>query len=75
MNRELLVQAYYPAEKGTGHPSPYFENIDALTEQLSSTQGFPYIATGFFDKNLKGTNEHLLEEIQKNYPEINLAKH
>ncbi|MGN4123757.1 alpha/beta hydrolase family protein [Lysinibacillus sphaericus] len=45
VNRELLVQVYYPAEKGTGHPSPYFENIDALTEQLSTTQGFPYIAT------------------------------
>ncbi|GIN93229.1 carboxylic ester hydrolase [Siminovitchia terrae] len=45
VNRELMVQVYYPAEKGTGKRSPYFENIDALTEQLSATQGFPHIAT------------------------------
>ncbi|QDQ00917.1 carboxylic ester hydrolase [Lysinibacillus fusiformis] len=54
VNRELLVQVYYPAEKGTGHPSPYFDNIDALTEQLSTTQGFPYIAT----THLGMTNTH-----------------
>ncbi|MGG2056953.1 carboxylic ester hydrolase [Lysinibacillus pakistanensis] len=45
VNRELMIQVYYPAEKGTGQPSPYFEHIDALTEQLAATQGFPYIAT------------------------------
>lgn len=43
--RELMVQVYYPAEKGSGKPAVYFEHIDALTEQLSVTQGFPYIAT------------------------------
>ncbi|TXK84332.1 carboxylic ester hydrolase [Paenibacillus sp. N3.4] len=43
--RELMVQVYYPAEKGTGTPAPYSENIHALTQQLSATQGFPYIAT------------------------------
>nr|WP_234405672.1 carboxylic ester hydrolase [Paenibacillus sp. IHBB 10380] len=45
VNRKLMVQVYYPAEKGTSKPSPYFENIDALTEQLSVTQGFPHIST------------------------------
>ena len=45
VNRELMIQVYYPAEKGTGQPSPYFEHMDALTEQLAATQGFPYIAT------------------------------
>ncbi|MCU6709920.1 carboxylic ester hydrolase [Paenibacillus sp. J5C_2022] len=43
--RELMVQVYYPAEKDSGTPAPYYENIDALTKQLSVTQGFPYIAT------------------------------
>lgn len=33
-NRELMIQVYYPAEKGSGKPSTYFENIDALAEQL-----------------------------------------
>ncbi|KOS63160.1 carboxylic ester hydrolase [Lysinibacillus agricola] len=45
VNRELMIQVYYPAEKGTGQPSPYFEQIEALTQQLAATQGFPYIAT------------------------------
>lgn len=45
VNRELMIQVYYPAEKGTEHPSPYFEHIDALTQQLATTQGFPYFAT------------------------------
>ncbi|MGE7997760.1 alpha/beta hydrolase family protein [Lysinibacillus sp. NPDC093190] len=45
VNRELMIQVYYPAEKGTGQPSPYFEQIEALTQQLATTQGFPYIAT------------------------------
>ncbi|WP_315743561.1 alpha/beta hydrolase family protein [Paenibacillus suaedae] len=43
--RELMVQVYYPAEKGSGSPAPYNKNIDALTKQISATQGFPYIAT------------------------------
>ncbi|MGG4497599.1 alpha/beta hydrolase family protein [Brevibacillus reuszeri] len=45
VNRELMVQVYYPAEKGTGTPAPYHENIDAFTKQFSATQEFPYIAT------------------------------
>lgn len=42
-NRELMVQVYYPAEKRTGKPSPYYENMGALSEQLSATQGLPHI--------------------------------
>ncbi|GIN86007.1 carboxylic ester hydrolase [Heyndrickxia sporothermodurans] len=42
-NRELMVQVYYPAEKGTGKPSSYYENMGALSEQLSATQGLPHI--------------------------------
>lgn len=45
VNRELMIQVYYPAEKETGQPSPYFKDIDALTQQLATTQGFPNIAT------------------------------
>lgn len=41
VNRELMIQVYYPAEKETGQPSPYFKDIDALTQQLAATQGFP----------------------------------
>ncbi|MGR5874108.1 alpha/beta hydrolase [Bacillus pacificus] len=37
-NRELMIQVYYPAEKGSGKPSAYFENIDALAEQLAVTK-------------------------------------
>ncbi|MGE7883723.1 alpha/beta hydrolase family protein [Bacillus sp. NPDC094077] len=44
-NRELMIQVYYPAEKGSGKPSAYFENIDALAEQLAVTKGAPYIVT------------------------------
>lgn len=42
-NRELMIQVYYPAEKGAGKPSAYFDNIDALAEQLAVTKGAPYI--------------------------------
>ncbi|SME33407.1 hypothetical protein BACERE00193_04626 [Bacillus paranthracis] len=44
-NRELMIQVYYPAEKGSGNPSTYFENINELAEQLAVTNGAPYIVT------------------------------
>ncbi len=33
------------------------------------------LVTSFFDQNLKGINENHLEEIQKQYPELQLIKH
>ncbi len=44
-NRELMIQVYYPAAKGSGNPSAYFENINELGEQLAVTNGAPYIVT------------------------------
>ncbi|EMK2594137.1 alpha/beta hydrolase family protein [Bacillus sp. GMs2/2] len=44
-NRELMIQVYYPATKGSGKPSAYFENINELAEQLAVTNGAPYIVT------------------------------
>ncbi|MEH7649104.1 carboxylic ester hydrolase, partial [Bacillus toyonensis] len=40
-NRELMIQVYYPAEKGSGKPSAYFENINELAEQLAVTNSAP----------------------------------
>ena len=40
-----MIQVYYPAAKGLGNPSAYFENINELGEQLAVTNGAPYIVT------------------------------
>ena len=54
-NRELMIQVYYPAAKGSGNPSAYFENINELGEQLAVTNGAPYIVTTHL-----GLTKHIL---------------
>ncbi len=65
--RELMIQVYYPAAESSGNPAPYYENIDALTKQLSATQGFPYIATTHLGltKTYSYTNVTPLQETEK----------
>ena len=50
-----MIQVYYPAAKGSGNPSAYFENINELGEQLAVTNGAPYIVTTHL-----GLTKHIL---------------
>ena len=64
-----MIQVYYPATKGSGMPSAYFENINELAEQLAVTNGAPYIVTTHL-----GLTKHILIrmlshfKIKKNSP-------
>ena len=61
-NRELMIQVYYPAEKGAGKPSAYFENIEALAEQLAVTKGAPYIVMTHL-----GLTKHILTKMLSHF--------